>query len=164
MIESCRGQPYQQVDPKRSWDKVEVSFDWHDFLASKWSRGITVTINSRIRLTRAQSRGVQFRATNDGVTGRREPPWPTVSGQTVLDGTVVWEAEPVDNSSLQMTIASSDWPAVSGLTLSLAADTDLVYQILVEGGTDGQDYDVRHRVTLSDGQSKESVAVLPVRD
>lgn len=158
------GQPYQLVDAKRSFDNVEVSFDWHDFLASKWAPGITISINSCIRLTRSQSKGLQFRAMSDGVTGRRVPNWPSAAASVVADGSVTWVAEAITTASLRTTIVDSDFPSVDGITLSSPADTDLVYRILVAGGTDGQTYEVQHQVVLANGEEKEGVAVLPVLD
>lgn len=158
------GQPYQRVDAKRSFDSVPVSFDWHDYLASKWAPGITVTINSRIRQIRSQSNGLQLRAMNDGVTGRRPFTWPKTVGDTVTDGSLQWEAEAIDSSSLRTFIATSEFPAVDGVTFGLPASNDLVYQVMVDGGTSGQEYKIRHQVVLANGEEKEGVAVLPVLD
>lgn len=157
-------EPYQCVEAKRSFDKVPVLFDWHDLLASKWAKGITVSGGLRIRLTRAQSRGFQFRALNDGVTGRREPNWPRISGAEVDDGGVTWIAEPVDVLSLRTSIATSAFPAVTGLTLSAESNQDLVYSVTVAGGDSGSTYEIRHQVILANGEEKEGVAVLPVAD
>lgn len=157
-------EPYERVDPKRSFDKVPVFVDWHDYLISKWSQGITVSGGIRIRLRRKDSRGLQFRALNDGVSGKKEPVWPQVNGGQVWDGTVQWVAEPVDAFSLRISIATESWPVVTGVTLSDAVNADLVYRVTVAGGTNGREYLIKHQIVLADGEKKEAVAVLLVQD
>jgi hypothetical protein len=159
-----RGQPYQRVDAKRTFDNVEVSFDWHDYLANKWSAGVAVSINSCIRRNRELSNGQQLRALNDGVTGHRPIPWPRVAGISVPDGSVTWISEEISSASLRTAIADSVFPDVDDLVLSAEANTDLVYRVVVDGGVSGRSYEIRHQVTFANGEEKEAVAVLPVRD
>ncbi len=44
------------------------------------------------RATTNQSSGLIFQATTAGTTGSSEPSWPSVAGQTISDGSVVWTA------------------------------------------------------------------------
>lgn len=162
-----RGAPYGTVDAKRSFDNVPVQIDWHDYLINRRIPGAAVSADYRMRPMRAQATGLQYRCTTAGVTskvpdGRIQ--WPTTVAGTVTDGTVVWTAEAMATSSLRSTISTNDWPAVSGLTLGTESNNDLIYTVNVSGGTDGQDYEVKHQITLVNGELKEGVAVLPVRD
>lgn len=161
------GQPYVEVDPKRSFDEVPIEVDWHDFLARRRRAGTAYASADTIRPLRAQATGLQYRCTTAGVTSGLPTDrirWPTTVGATVQDGSVVWTAEAMSTTSLRTTISSDDWPAVAGLTLGAESNSDLRYQVLVAGGTSGQSYSVKHQVTLANGEDKEAVAVLPVAD
>lgn len=94
--------------------------------------------------------GLQYRATTAGVTGYREPRWPTIAGQTVRDGSVVWTAEAVSAGSLERSLSSADWVG-PGLSLANFDVLDQEAVALVSGGTVGQSYRIRCDGTLSDG-------------
>lgn len=160
-----RGAPYAEVEPKRSFDEVPIAVDWHDYLANFREAGTAYASGYRVRLPRRYATGLQYQCTTPGVTsGKPNVRWPTLVGGTVTDGTVVWTAEAMSTQSLRTTIASDDWPAVAGLTLGTESNNDLRYQVLVDGGTSGQTYEVKHQVILANGEEKEAVAVLPVQD
>lgn len=158
-----RGGPYIEVRAKRTFDNVPLQVDWHDYLARLWSPGTAFAAGVRIRRPRAYSTGLQY-SSSGGVSGRREPNWPKTAGGTVVDGDITWTAEAMSSSSLRTTISSDDWPAVTGLTLAGEQNGDLVYQVNADGGTSGQSYEVKHQVTLANGEEKEALIVLPVRD
>jgi hypothetical protein len=163
--EIAKGAPYVEVDPKRSFDEVAIEVDWHDYLIRTRLAGTAYSVNDRVRPLRRDATGLQYRCSTAGVTsGKPSVRWPTVSGGTVTDGTVVWTAEAVTSASLRTTISTEDWPAVTGLTLGAESNADLRYQVLVDGGVSGQTYEVRHQVVMANGEEKEAVAVLPVRD
>lgn len=160
-----KGAPYVEVPVKRSFDEVPVEVDWHDYLARVRQHGTAYTVGDRVRPLRKDATGLQYNCTTAGVTsGKPLVRWPTTIGGTVTDGTVVWTAEAVTTQSLRTTISSDDWPAVTGLTLGTESSSDLRYQVMVGSGVSGQSYEVKHRVTLANGEDKEAVAVLPVQD
>lgn len=161
------GQPYVRVDPKRSFDEVPIEADWHDYLIRQRRPGTAYASSDTVRPLRARATGLQYRCTTAGVTSGVPTDrirWPTVVGGTVDDGSVVWTAEAVTSASLRTTIASDDWPSVTGLTLGSASNSDLRYVVTVDGGVSGQTYEVKHQVTLANGEEKEAVIVLPVQD
>lgn len=158
------GGPVVDLPPKRSFDEVPVDFDWHDFLAQLPVRGKAYAVNDKVRLRRGQSTGLQYKCTTGGVTGHKEPRWPTVAAQTVTDGTVVWTAEAIDANSLRTTISSEDYVADTGVTLGTESISDLKYTVNVRGGTSGQSYNVKHQIVCVNGEDKEAVGILPVQD
>ena len=161
------GAPYAEVDAKRSFDNVPVSLDWHDYLINRRQQGVSVALNFVMRPRRADATGLQYKCTTAGVTSRMpwgRIVWPAAAGGTVTDGTAVWTAEPISASSLRTTIATQSFPAVAGVVLSSPSDGDLIYTTLVDGGTSGQKYEIKHQVILANGEEKEGVAVLPVQD
>jgi hypothetical protein len=162
--EDSAGGPRIVVDPKRSFDEIPIRFDWHDYLANLPERGNAYALNARVRPRRANATGLEYQATTAGTTGRREPRWPTALGGTVPDGSVVWTAVALSTASLRTTISSQSAPAVTGVTVGAPTLDDLAYTVLVSGGTSGQTYEIKHQVTLANGEEKEAVAVLLVQD
>lgn len=158
------GGPIVELKPKRSFDEVPVEFDWHDFLIRQPERGRAFAVNDRVRLPRSRSTGLQYRCTTAGVTGNKEPRWPTAAAGTVTDGTVVWTAEAIDANSLRTTILSEDFALDTGLTNGGESVVDLKYTVLVRGGTSGQSYNVKHQIVCVNGEDKEAVGILPVED
>jgi hypothetical protein len=117
-----------------------------------------------VRLPRARSTGLQYRCTTAGVTSFKEPRWGTTLAGTTPDGTVVWTAEAIDTQSLRTTISSEDYVLDTGLTNGGESSADLKYTVLVRGGTNGQEYRVKHQVACANGEDKEAVGILPVAD
>lgn len=167
MSELEPGAPYVEVDAKRSFDDVPVEVDWHDYLARLRRPGSAVSVSDAVRPIRSQATGLQYRCSVAGVTSKRATAqivWPAIAGATLADGSVTWVAEAISTASLRTTITAEDWPAVAGLTLTAEVNADLRYVVNVAGGVDGQTYLVKHQVTLANGEDKEAVAVLPIRD
>lgn len=160
------GAPYIEVPAKRSADKVPVQIDWHDYLANDWQRGVHYAFGVRIRPRRAEATGFEYEVTTAGVSGSKRPVFPKVEGATVQSGSVTFTARAISNASLRATIVDSDFPVVTGLTLTDQSSDDLVHTVYASGGTDGANYEVMNRITLSNapGELKEAVALLPVRD
>lgn len=161
------GAPYVLVPAKRSFDVVPVTFDWHNYLIKQRFPGSSVLLNDVMRPRRKQATGLQYRCTTPGTTSRRPWQlfvWPMSVGGTITDGSVVWTAEPIDVTSLRTTIASQSVPAVTGLTIVSAGNLDYIYSFLVGGGANDARYEIKHRVVDANGEQKEGVALLPVRD
>lgn len=165
--ETDRGAPYGRVDEKRSFDNVPIAIDWHDYLVNRREPGSLAALNFTFRPPRALATGLQYKITTAGVLSNKpfgQIRWPTTAAGIVADGTAAWTAEAISTTSLRSTISNDDWPAVDGVTLGTESNADLRYTVLVAGGSDGNDYELKHRITLATGELKEGVAVLPVRD
>jgi hypothetical protein len=159
--------PYGSVDPKRSFDKVPVTFDWHDYLLNARPLGVLVAVDFCIRPPRKQATGYQLRCVKSGTTsGSSSFKWATVLNQTIQDGTATWKAELLTNESLRSTIQTATQVSEpSGLTLSAASPADLVYTVYADEGVSGTSYEIRHQITLANNrEEKEGVAVLLVQD
>jgi hypothetical protein len=160
------GAPVTPVPSKRSFDVVPVTFDWHDFLAAQRTPGAAVALDFVFRPLRAQATGLQYRCTVAGVaSGAAAINLPTVLGGTVVDGGVTWTAEALSDASMRTTITGSAYSEPSNtLTLEDSGVADFVYTVLAGGGSSGREYKISHEVELQSGESKEAIAILPVKD
>lgn len=159
-----RGEPYVTVEPKRAYDNVPIQVDWHDYLARVWQPGVAQAASTAIRLPRAQSTGLQYRALTGGVTSRRQPRWPRVVGGQVSDAQVTWVAEAITPDSLRTSISADGWAPVTGLVFGASTFADLIFTQYVDGGVSGQTYEVKHQIVCANGEEKEAVALLLVED
>lgn len=160
------GEPVVHLKAKRSYNSEPVVFDWHDFLANQPLRSAQYALGAKVRLRRNHPRnsGLQYQCTTAGRTGSTEPRWPNTIDATVADGTAVWTAKSIDDNSLRTTVSSNDAPAVSGLTYGAIVVQDQRFTFLVSGGVDGKNYEIKHRIVCADGEQKEAIGDLPVRD
>ena len=62
--------------------------------------------------------GLYFKVVNPGKSAATEPTWPSVVGDTVTDGTVVWEAVAYNLLPPPDTIVSSTFSATTGVVLT----------------------------------------------
>lgn len=158
-----RGRAWIRVPPKAPGDPARLAVDWHDWLARQWpGAGQLVSPGTVVRLERARSTGLQYRSLSGGVTGRAEPRWSASVGTPVADGTVTWVAEALSVDSIARTVTSAAWEVPAPLAGSAELLADYVYSVLVSGGDDGSEYQVKHRAVFSDGQADTGVLVLLV--
>ena len=61
---------------------------------SAWAASTAFAVGDIRRATTAQATGLWFRCTTAGTSGSSEPNWPTESGNTATDNTVVWTGFP----------------------------------------------------------------------
>ena len=61
---------------------------------SAWATSTAFVVGDIRRATTAQATGLWFRCTTAGTSGSSEPNWPTESGGTTTDNTVVWTGFP----------------------------------------------------------------------
>ena len=61
---------------------------------SAWAASTAFVVGDIRRATTAQATGLWFRCTTAGTSGSSEPNWPTESGNTTTDNTVVWTGFP----------------------------------------------------------------------
>lgn len=58
---------------------------------SAWSSSISISLDDCVRPAVTRN-GFTYRCAQAGTTGANEPVWPTVPGETVIDGSVIWQA------------------------------------------------------------------------
>lgn len=164
---AVHGAPYTQVAAKRSYDAVPIPFDWHDFLANQRVAGAYYPLGYTFRPFRAEATGLQYTCIQAGVTDGQVASLnlEIANGSKIYDGQVVWQAEPLDATSMRATIQSYQYVTDTGVTAVDDGVNDYVYTAVVSGGVSGTSYQIKHQVTLSDPpEQKEAVAVLPVSD
>lgn len=76
---------------------ADVESDY-DFGAEATTWGATTSYLTAGKVVPTVPNGYYYHATTAGVTSGSEPVWPTVPGQTVTDGTVVWTCEGTTDS------------------------------------------------------------------
>lgn len=93
-------------------EKLPIQVDLTDFCEHRWDSNRAAGIYAAgafVRPTPVNRTGFEYECTTGGQVGVEEPRWPVVVAETVTDGSVVWEAAPISNSSLLKTIATAAW-------------------------------------------------------
>lgn len=141
--------------------------DFEPELARRWSPYTDFVDNVRIRVFVAgKCSGWEMEATSGGRTGGRMPSFPTVEGETVEDGGIVWTAREISTASLERTLNGVPaWSADAALTITSQAVSANGIQGLarIAGGIDGTDYAVTVTASTNDGEDLVKVVILPVR-
>ena len=154
-------------------EKIRYKIDWEDWLAMLWEHGRAYTVGEYVRPTLIVSgrpmlapNGLQYRCTTGGGTAHAPPVWPRTVAGTVTDGTVVWTAEAISSASLETTLSTSSWPAVTGLTLTGASTDGQTASVVVDttSATSGVDYDLVNVATMADGQIRRGTIRIKVRE
>ena len=157
-----------QKDCKQPNDIKRRGFDLSFFCAAKWEPGTVVALGSFRRpvlLNLGGEQGVtgyEYEAIQGGQTGEDEPAWPTSIGETVTDGSVIWECAPLSINSLAKNIASAGdvtWLAESPMTTNtpVLINTGGVVAVSANhvGGAAGTKRTVIARVTFNDGTRED---------
>lgn len=144
---------------------LDYAVDFESECARTWSKWTDYALNDCIRVYQfGSASGLEWKATTAGRSAGRPPNFPTVVGQTVKDGSVIWTAQALSTSSLVRTISGTPvWTADSGITAANATISGMVAIADLSGGVDGQDYSVTVIATMSDGNAVPKVCILPVR-
>lgn len=145
----------------RIGDRSDYYIDLLPEVARMWRAGAYNPEGLRRRPTRGT--GFEYQATTAGHSGNREPRrWPTVEGETVIDGSTVWTARPVTNDSLLKTIDQVEWSAPGGVTVTgEMVITTFGRQLIgayLQPTTQGP-HEIEARVTFSDAPQQVSTWV-----
>lgn len=80
--------------------RVEADGAFHFFVPTTegpdWLASTAYSLQDYVRDPTSPANNFAFRCTTAGTTGASEPAWPTVAGNTVTDGSVVWTAVDFD--------------------------------------------------------------------
>jgi hypothetical protein len=93
---------------------------------AQWRATTTYSQNDVVAALAKPSGGFVFRAMNTGTTGATEPTWPLIFGNTVLDGSVTWQATD-ENWHANRTYAA-------GATVSPVSNPDFGFNFQTLGG------------------------------
>lgn len=142
---------------KLSGEKLPLQIDLTDFCEKRWDARRAAGIyglGEFVRPTPANRTGFQYEATVGGQVAPQEPAWPTIIGQTVVDGSVTWTCRAMSNGSLLKTIATAAWDGdgftIDGETIINTNGRQLV-SAFIEDDLDPGKYLVQVAVTFSDG-------------
>jgi hypothetical protein len=166
---TCDAQIPAQVFPaKDPLAGLDYAVNFESECARRWSKRTDFTNGTRIRVyaegSKGAAAGFDMVAQNTGRTGSKEPTFPSVIGDSVTDGSIVWTCAALSTGSLRATISGTPtWTADTGVTVSSQALDGLKATALISGGTDGVDYQVIVQAVLSNGATPVQVCSLPVR-
>lgn len=147
----------------RAGDVEIYAIDWDGWLSNFWERGGIVPPGFVIRPTTPN--GFSFVTVLGGQSGNAEPQWPSLLGQTVNDGSVIWASQAVDTTSLFATVQSATWLPPSGIIVSGAEVSGqvVIAEIDATAAVAGTNYAINVATKMSDGETKVGQIVLKVR-
>lgn len=100
--------------------------------------------------------GYYYMVISAGVSGLTEPVWPTMSGQTVMDGTAKLEAVPYNLLPEGVTITASTFTATDGVPLTQSTFTSGTTQVLVGNVPTGVvSFKVTNHIVKSNGEEDD---------
>lgn len=148
-------------DCKLPGEKLPIQIDLTKFCENNWDSRCGAGIYSLgevVRPTEGNRTGYEYIVTQAGQTLIEEPSWPTVIGDTVMDGSVEWTCQAISNASLQKTIVSVIWDG-DGFTVTDAfiVNTDGEQRVgcFISGDQSPGKYLVVADVVFSDGHDEK---------
>jgi hypothetical protein len=128
-----------------------------------WSAGEPVALQAYACPTTPN--GYAYQATQAGYSGTTEPIWPTTIGQSVTDGSVIWQCVAFSAANLYSTVASATWAAPSGVTVPGQAIAGQIVMAVIDcsAATVGTNYLVKCTTVMADGETKVGRILLKVR-
>lgn len=132
---------------KDAGESLKVRINVYDMCAVKWEPNEPYTTGDFVRPVTAN--GFAYQVTTGGVSDSKEPRWPTVLGQTRVDGSVTWTCVAAGSSGLNAITSPTAQPDPAGLTINDVSVSE-AFKILATyvGGTLGQSYDAVYNFTL----------------
>lgn len=152
--------------PKHPDATYDYALDFEEECARLWSRLTDFQAGERIRIfTGGKAVGFEFEPTTPGRSGLRAPVFPSVIGETVPDGSIIWTCRALSSASLLRTISGTPTWAVDDDEVTISGETvsGLKAIAYLAGGEDDEDYVVTVSVTTSDGLVIPKTVILPVR-
>lgn len=126
------------------------AIDWTIWLAQRWAPGALVPLGYAIQPWPAT--GFQYVCTQAGASASSVPEWPMQAGAMVIDGSVIWMAEPIDVTSLLTTVVSAQWTSLNGPLVAIGEGYEgqlTPVLIITNGCISGTTYPVECIVSLA---------------
>ena len=143
-------------------ESVLVEINLLDLCTRFWRANKAVTSGQFIRPSK--STGFSYECTTTGLTGFREPRWPTTIVATVTDGSAVWTCRAASTNGISAISGESAASDPSGLTVSSVSVVDSTSIIATYDATslsDGDSFDVVYTFTL-DGVTRKARQTVPI--
>lgn len=157
---------------KRSDERKFRGVDLTSFCSRYWLAGGIFSNGTRIRpMAKADggARGItgfEYEAQTDGQAGEKEPKWPIIIGQSVIDGSLTWQCVALSNASLERSIPSSanvTWVAPTGYTADPGPFQNTGGKQLtgafIGGGADGDEDQLVIAHVIFDDTTEEDFAI-----
>jgi hypothetical protein len=130
---------------------LRYGIDWTYWLARLRPSAVAVAPGLVVRPS--VPNGYQYVCALGGVTQSIEPTWPAMPGASLLDGTVLWTAQPIDTTSLTASVVSIAWTTTGPLVLTGSSLLGQLALVLVDatGAISGNDYDVLCTAMMTNG-------------
>ena len=131
--------------------KSFFAIDWTYWISIRWQPGYVAAPGYVVRPY--PWTGFEYICTQAGQTGAYPPVWPNELGQLVLDGSVLWQAQPLSSASLQTSVVSAVYSAPPGITAIAFMPVGNLTPVQIDAtlATPGQSYSVACTCTMADG-------------
>jgi hypothetical protein len=128
-------------------ESLKVSVDCYALCAVKWHPNEPYTSGEYVRPV--VPNGFAYECTTTGLSGNREPKWPTVIAATKTDGSATWTCRAAGAAGLNPITVPSAQSDPTGLTITSVTVSES-YKLLATyaDGIAGQAYDVVFSFTL----------------
>jgi hypothetical protein len=149
--------------------KLDYGFDWTRQFSRLWQRDKPYGVGVTVRPASNPVTGFQY-VSSGGQSGEFEPAWPRTDAGTVVDGSIIWTAEPYATTSLQDQIVSDIWTASDspGLTVEPVTPTitagEQLTAVVLSGGVVGTTYTVDNEVLTTEGYEYMARLFLTIED
>lgn len=139
--------------------KVELNF--YRWCANTWRANEEVGSGEFFRPSRPN--GFSYEVTAAGLTGAREPTWPSTIGQTVQSGSAVFTSRAAGANGLNAISGEGAVSSPTGLTIALSVSEYVkIIATYGVGGSEGQDFEAVYSFTL-DGITRIARQIVRVR-
>lgn len=146
---------------KRVGEVVTYSVDFARALEAVWLPGYEYSAGQYVRPSIPN--GFEYLCSDAGQTNYREPNWPRVIDDTVIDGSVIWECKDFSDNASD-SISGQNITADTGITVDSSSINGTRVEVKLSGGDAGSVYDVEVQAVTAAGDSYEEVLRITVTE
>lgn len=143
-------------------ETLDVTLNLFNLAANFWAPNEYYAADEVVRPSKAN--GFAYKVTTAGLSASREPVWPTISGNTKPDGTVVWTAQDAGSTGVNAVTSPSAVASPSGELTITGVDVLEQYKIVATyaAGLTMRDYEAVFSFTLK-GRARVARQLVRVR-